>query len=600
MDNHGRPSERVFERTPAIEISQLPGLLPKSQIPEGLDVEEIARSRLPRLLSLSLEDLTESAIWRDLLALTGTFRTFYGAESVTEAWTSTFGRQNPVNLNLVPKTATHFKVLDVSSWVDAQFTFQTSGDGPQLSCSGFLSLVPGDRGEWKIWMIRTVLDEIADYGNVDALEPVVAGPNNSIRERVEGPDNDHARHFDVVVVGGGQAGLGIGGRLQALNVSYLVVDKFGIVGDSWNSRYDSTKRHLPFYRTYDSSYPEFLGKEHIAKGHKDYVQRFGINIWQSTELVASSWSPEKKIWTCKLDRGGEEVTLTTFHLVFASGSGGRLPVMPLLPNREQFKGIVLHSSEYRNSNEWKGLRGVVVGSANTGHDVADDMLNAGLASVTMVQRSRTCTRGPSCGALQGAYYNAETPTEMADRESFTFPASIRRQIMMNYLHTMARNDSERFDALQKAGFDVERYGDLMHVLFERLGGHYMDVGTSAKISKGLIKVKSGSLPTHYTPNGLAFEDGTELKADVIVFTTGFVQNMRQIAGGIVGPEVAGQLDDFWGVDAEGELRAAFKYAGHPGVWFTGGDIGIARYYGRFIALQIKAQLMGTPLKVYNA
>jgi cation diffusion facilitator CzcD-associated flavoprotein CzcO len=46
------------------------------------------------------------------------------------------------------------------------------------------------------------------------------------------------------VVGGGQAGLGIGGRLQALNVSYLVVDKFGTVGDSWDSRYDSTKREL--------------------------------------------------------------------------------------------------------------------------------------------------------------------------------------------------------------------------------------------------------------------------------------------------------------------------------------------------------------------
>jgi hypothetical protein len=227
---------------------------------------------------------------------------------------------------------------------------------------------------------------------------------------------------------------------------------------------------------------------------------------------------------------------------------------------------------------------------------------------------------------------------------------------------MARADSERFDTLEEAGFNVERYGDLMHVLFERLGGHYMDVGTSAKISQGLvrlftltlppwqckqslslyvfsshltevqIKVKSGGRLSHYTPDGLAFEDGTELKADVIVFTTGFVQNMRQIAGRIVGPEVEDQLDDFWGIDAEGEIRGAFKPAGRkysptyntvhvfaggscaekkessltsppfladPGVWFTGGDIGIARYYGRFIALQIKAQLMGAPLQVYE-
>jgi hypothetical protein len=77
---------------------------------------------------------------------------------------------------------------------------------------------------------------------------------------------------------------------------------------------------------------------------------------------------------------------------------------------------------------------------------------------------------------------------MADQEGFTFPISIRRQIIMHHLHSMARADSERFDTLEKAGFNVERYGDLMHVLFERLGGHYMDVGTSGKISQGLVRL----------------------------------------------------------------------------------------------------------------
>lgn len=74
-------------------------------------------------------------------------------------------------------------------------------------------------------------------------------------------------------------------------------------------------------------------------------------------------------------------------------------------------------------------------------------------------------------------------------------------------------------------------------------------------------MKSGSPPASYTPDGLVLEDGTELKADVIVFTTGFVQNMRTIAGRIVGPEVEAQLRDFWGLNAEGELIGAFKYTG---------------------------------------
>ena len=72
----------------------------------------------------------------------------------------------------------------------------------------------------------------------------------------------------------------------------------------------------------------------------------------------------------------------------------------------------------------------------------------------------------------------------------SLPVSIRRQIAMKYLHTMAQNDSERFDALERAGFNVERYGDITEVLYERLGGHYMDVGTSAKIFNGLVSLTS--------------------------------------------------------------------------------------------------------------
>jgi hypothetical protein len=37
----------------------------------------------------------------------------------------------------------------------------------------------------------------------------------------------------------------------------------------------------------------------------------------------------------------------------------------------------------------------------------------------------------------------------------------------------------------------------------------------------------------------------------------------------------------------------------PGIWFSGGSIGHARFYSRFIAMQIKADVSGTPLPVYD-
>ena len=76
-----------------------------------------------------------------------------------------------------------------------------------------------------------------------------------------------------------------------------------------------------------------------------------------------------------------------------------------------------------------------------------------------------------------------------------------------------------------------------------------------------IKMKSDSLPVAYTEDGLLFSNGDHLKADVIVFATGFVGNLRLVVADIFGPEVGSQVEDFWGLDDEGEIRGAFKPSG---------------------------------------
>ena len=76
-----------------------------------------------------------------------------------------------------------------------------------------------------------------------------------------------------------------------------------------------------------------------------------------------------------------------------------------------------------------------------------------------------------------------------------------------------------------------------------------------------IKIKSGILPTSYTPTGLLFDDDTEIPADVIVLATGFRNNLRRSVASIIGDETADKLDDFFGLDAEGEIRGFAKPIG---------------------------------------
>ena len=72
----------------------------------------------------------------------------------------------------------------------------------------------------------------------------------------------------------------------------------------------------------------------------------------------------------------------------------------------------------------------------------------------------------------------------------TSPLAVARLTSMLVLNGMAKTEPERFDALESAGFKLIRYGDIVYQVFERFGGHYMDVGASAKIAQGLVSVFS--------------------------------------------------------------------------------------------------------------
>ena len=58
-----------------------------------------------------------------------------------------------------------------------------------------------------------------------------------------------------------------------------------------------------------------------------------------------------------------------------------------------------------------------------------------------------------------------------------------------------------------------------------------------------------------------FDPGTELEADVVIFATGFHSNMRNTIADIVGPTITDRIDNFWGLDEEGEVRGAWRPVG---------------------------------------
>jgi hypothetical protein len=261
-----------IEKTPKKSILELlPGSFPHAQIPEKADVEAAARSVLDAFPNYGASDFTDDAIWRDSYGLTGTFRTFYYGQSVGEEWGFLHKQRGVSPATLVKGSSKRVIIDDNSMWLECRFTFSTSK--PSTECSGFLSLVPTTEGKWKIWLMRTVLEELSGQPSVDSLEPCVNPQpvNDAVNGSVEshasgsingttnglangtanGTTNGAANGFNgtqpqtsflAVVIGGGQGGLSVGGRLQALGVSYVVLEKNKHVGDAWRMRYESAKR----------------------------------------------------------------------------------------------------------------------------------------------------------------------------------------------------------------------------------------------------------------------------------------------------------------------------------------------------------------------
>ena len=236
-----------LKKHPVGDYSSLPGTLPSANVPKDLDKASVASACLSQLGNTIQRDaLSEDAIWRDTYAFTGTLRTFYGPRSITDTWDKLARIHKPHSFKLVPGAILVLNFGDPveHSWLQAMFTFETEGELP-ATCSGFLGITPGSEGDWKIWTLRTMLENFKGLEDVD-VPPLGATNGRSMNglspsNGVNGGHSEAEASFDVAVVGAGQAGISTAGRLNAMHISNVVLEGNDEIGGNWLSRYDSAR-----------------------------------------------------------------------------------------------------------------------------------------------------------------------------------------------------------------------------------------------------------------------------------------------------------------------------------------------------------------------
>ncbi|PSR84239.1 hypothetical protein BD289DRAFT_368848, partial [Coniella lustricola] len=292
--------------------------------------------------------LTSQAYWRDLLALTWHLRTFNDASTIVPSllqlqrergWSGAVTLDHP--------TAQHITVSPHLRWVQALFTFETAS--PAANCGGRVVLLPEPGADgcsvvWKIWTLSTWVDSLQAFP--EDLEALKA-PGRDLRAEAE-----EKLETDVLILGGGNAGLILAARLKALGVESIIVDRNAQAGDNWALRYDSMKFHIgrhscetPYLHYPDDS-PLILTREHLANHMKKYAAAFSLNLLNSSHLVGSSFDQARGTWTFRVHTPFGLKTIRSKHLAQCTGIGGSKPYIPDLPG--EFKGINIHSSEYKN------------------------------------------------------------------------------------------------------------------------------------------------------------------------------------------------------------------------------------------------------------
>src|SRR6202040_3207173 len=510
-------------RTPRRQLVRETGMLDKTD-----DISIAADNWLARFEdSLAKRDEAQlkalfhpDSYWRDVLALSWKLQTTNGADAILSELKTHAHHAAPSAFQIDPDRAAPRRVTRAgTNAIEAIFKFETA----QGRGGGILRLIPdgSDGNRLKAWTLLTALDELKGFeeqqGRLrprgEAYSRDFRGPNwldlrKAAAEYAE-------RNPDALVVGGGQAGLSIAARLKQLQVDTLIVDREARVGDNWRNPYRGLTRHnqvqvnhLP-YMPFPPNWPVYIPKDKLANWFEAYVDAMELNYWTATSLESGAYNEADGRWSGVLRRAdGTTREMHPRHVVMATGVSG-IPNLPDIPGLKNFAGTVLHSSQYSDGEDWKGKKALVMGTGNSGDDIAQDLYSSG-AAVTLVQRSPTLiTNIEPSAQLAYAAYNEGT-LEDNDLIAASMPLALAKKSHVMITDQSKKFDRELLDGLERVGFKLD-YGEgntgWQFKYLTRGGGYYFNVGCSDLVVRGEIGLKQFSDIETFTADGARMKAG---------------------------------------------------------------------------------------------
>ena len=295
-----------------------------------------------------------------------------------------------------------------------------------------------------------------------------------------------ARERDVIVIGGGQAGLAVGYYLRRTGLSFAILDERTKTGGAWQDTWASLRLFSPAEHSSlpgwpmpraqaarhgsASEAPDYPSREDTISYLHRYEERYDLPVERPVHVEAVRRADGEREYVLETSEGD---AWRARAVVSATGTAAA-PHVPSCPGEDTFRGEALHSSAYQSPMELMGRRVVVVGGGNSGAQI--------MAEVSPV---------------------AAKATWATRREPTFLPAEVDGRVLFG-------EATARYRA-RKEGRQPERsysLGDIVQT-------------EAVRQAKAEGQLQRRPMFERFTPRGVVWPGGEEEPVDVVVWATGF-------------------------------------------------------------------------------
>ena len=287
--------------------------------------------------------------------------------------------------------------------------------------------------------------------------------------------------YDVVVIGGGQAGLSLGYYLRRTGLRYVILDSQAEPGGAWVRAWKSLRLFSPAQW---SSLPGWLfpgnperypTRDEVVSYLSQYEERYSLPVERPVRV--SSVRRDDGEFVIEADKG----TYRSRAVVSATGTW-QAPFIPDYPGREGFEGVQIHSAQYESPCRFEGESILIVGAGNSGAQI--------MAEVSL--------------AADAVWVTLEEPLFLPD--------DVDGRVLFD-------RASEQYRALTQGKGSAPKSKDLL--------GHIVMVEPvkQARDRNALVTRRPFK---RFTTDGVVWEDGSQTAFDAVIWCTGFRPSLEHL------------------------------------------------------------------------